>query len=420
MTPSPRVLLQELFDVALKAADPDFVLEQYLPADRSGKLIVVGAGKGAAKMARALERSWQGDVSGIVITRYGHAIACDFIEVIEASHPVPDEAGKIGAERILDLVSGLDENDQVICLISGGGSALLSLPAAGISMGQKQALNKALLHSGASIEEMNCVRKHLSAIKGGRLAEAVFPAKLLSLAISDVPGDDPSVIASGPTVVDETTCEQALNILKRYNVQIDENISDALKSGQMETVKKLNSKNEFHLIATPQLSLQAAADYLEKQGIACMILSDRIEGEAREIAKMHSAIVRQIQDHHQPIAPPCILLSGGETTVTIKGKNGKGGPNAEFLLSFLEQVRDLKGVYAFAADTDGIDGSEDNAGAFVDPTSHGRAKMQGLKPSHYLEENQSYDFFKKLDDLFIPGPTLTNVNDIRAIYIKEK
>ena len=409
-------LLKDLFDAAIDAADADKVLADYLPDDRRGKLTVIGAGKGSAQMARALENAWDGEISGIVITRYGHAVPTNHVEVVEASHPVPDEAGQVAAQRILDLVTDLGEEDQVIALISGGGSALLSLPLCGISPEEKQAVNKALLHSGASIDEMNCVRKHLSAVKGGRLAKACYPARLLTLAISDVPGDEASVIASGPTVGDPTTCADALDILHRYQI---EGFEDRL----LETIKSDDpclEKSEFKLIATPQKSLQVAADVLEARGIASLILSDRIEGEARDVAKVHAAIVRQIQDHEQPIQPPCVILSGGETTVSIKNPDGRGGPNGEFMLSFLEQTRGLENVYALAADTDGIDGSEDNAGAWVDPTSEIRRKALNLNIHDHLENNLSYDFFQELGDIFKPGPTLTNVNDFRAIYVGAK
>ncbi len=411
-----RDLLKSLFDRAIAAADAENVLDRYLPQDRTGKVVVVGAGKGAAKMAQAFEKHWQGEIRGLVVTRYGHGVPTRQIEVVEAAHPVPDEAGLTAARRILEMVSELDENDQVIALISGGGSALLSLPLEGVSMAEKQAVNKHLLHSGATIEEINCVRKHLSAIKGGRLAKACYPAKLLTLSISDVPGDDPCVIASGPTVADPTTVEQARAILKRYGIAgYDDKLAESVKEDD-----PVLHKAEYRLIATPQMSLQAAADELVKRGINCMILSDRMEGEAREMAKMQAAIVRQIIDHDQPMKAPCVLLSGGEATVTIKNRAGRGGPNGEFILSFIDQTRGLDNVTALAADTDGIDGSEDNAGAWADATSLSRMEELGLDLHDYLENNLSYDFFEKMGDLFRPGPTLTNVNDFRAIYIGEK
>lgn len=412
MALDPESLLKDLFKCAVKAADAEHVLEAYLPKDRTGKIYVVGAGKGSAKMAQALERHWQGEIEGLVITRYGHHVPCKKIEIIEAAHPVPDEAGLKGAERILDFARARKEGDFVIALISGGGSALLSLPAKGISMSQKQEIHKALLHSGAGIEEMNCVRKHLSAIKGGRLAKACAPARLMTLAISDVPGDEASVIASGPTVGDDTTSDMAEAICKRYGISNVPNFQESVFADD-----PCFENNSYHLIATPQKSLQAVADHLEGLGITHMILSDRLEGEAREMGKMHAAIVRQILDHDQPMTAPCVLISGGEATVTIKNKQGRGGPNAEFLLSFLEQTRGLDGVYALACDTDGIDGSEDNAGAWITPETFSKAQKAGLTPSDYLDRNLSYGFFKQLELLYKPGPTLTNVNDLRVIYI---
>jgi len=416
----PKEVLKQAFDAAVLAADPAEILVDYLPKDRTGKVTVIGAGKGAARMAAAFERAWEGEVTGLVITRYGHFEPCKHIEVIEASHPVPDEAGLKGAQRILDLVKDLGENDQVIALISGGGSALLSLPAPGLLMEDKQAVNKALLKSGASINEINSVRKHLSAIKGGRLAKACAPASLLTLAISDVPGDQAAVIASGPTVADPSTRQQALEIIERYKIYLPPSMRQWLENQACETVKPDDEcfvNQQYSLIATPQKSLEAAAHYLSENNINNLILSDRIEGESREIAKMHAAIARQCQTYGQPIKPPCVILSGGETTVTLRGESGCGGPNAEFVLSFMQDTAGLLGVYLLSADTDGIDGTEDNAGAWLDPSSYERAMDRGLNLSDYLESNRSYDFFKSLEDLFVPGPTKTNVNDFRAILV---
>lgn len=411
-----RKLLNDLFDEAIRVADAHEVLDKFLPKDRSQKVTVIGAGKGAAKMAQAFEGLWQGPLSGLVITRYGHNMPTEKIEVVEAAHPVPDQAGQEAAARMMEMVAGLGKDDLVIALISGGGSALLSLPVEGVSLADKQAVNKALLHSGATIEEINCVRKHLSAIKGGRLAKACYPARVLTLAISDVPGDDPSVIASGPTVADGTTVQQALDILKRYKITgYDDKLSESVKPDD-----PCWNAMDYQLIATPQISLKAAAGLCEKENIPAMILSDRIEGEAREVAKVMAGIVRQIQDHGQPIKPPCVLLSGGEVTVTIKNPQGRGGPNAEFILSLMDQLSDVGNVYALAADTDGIDGSVDNAGAWFDPTSRDRMEKTGINLHHHLDENLSYDFFETLGDLFKPGPTLTNVNDFRAIYVGAK
>ncbi|SCA56830.1 putative hydroxypyruvate reductase [Candidatus Terasakiella magnetica] len=408
-----KTLLQNAFNEAIRVADAHEVMKDYLPKERSGKVTVIGAGKGAAKMAQAFEQYWLGEINGLVITRYGHSVPTKHIEVVEAAHPVPDEAGLNGAKRIMEMVSPLGEDDLVFALISGGGSALLSLPIEGVEMAEKQAVNKALLQCGATIDEINCVRKHLSAIKGGRLAKACYPAQLMTLSISDVPGDDACVIASGPTVGDPSTTEQALDILKRYKIKgYDEKLVESIKLDD-ECFKN----SVYELIATPQKSLQAASDFLASKGIASLILSDRIEGEACEMAKMHAAIVRQIIDHGQPINAPCVLLSGGEATVSLKNLKGRGGPNGEFMLSFLDQIRGLDNVYALAADTDGIDGSEDNAGAWVDPSSQVRMEKLGLNLHEYLENNLSYDFFEKMGDLFKPGPTLTNVNDFRVIYI---
>jgi glycerate 2-kinase len=411
-----RDFLKAAFDAAISAADADVVLQDYLPTDRSRKVCVIGAGKGAAKMAAAFERLWEGPIEGLVITRYGHRVPTNHIEVVEASHPVPDEAGQKAAERMMDMVSSLGEDDLVIALISGGGSALMPLPTPAITLAEKQAVNKALLNCGATIDEINCVRKHLSAIKGGRLAKACYPAQVITLSISDVPGDEPSVIASGPTVADPTTLSEAQAILKRYGI---DGYSDKLE----ETVKSDDpcwDKSSYHLIATPQKSLQAAADYAKSQGIESLILSDRIEGEAREVAKVHAAIVRQIQDHGQPVNAPCLLLSGGEATVTIKNPKGRGGPNGEFMLSLIDQLRRVENVWALAADTDGIDGSEDNAGAWGESTSLARVEASGINLHDHMDQNLSYDFFEALGDLFKPGPTLTNVNDFRAIYVGQK
>jgi len=409
-----KELLQGAFDAAIRAADADIILDDDLPEDRSRAVTVIGAGKGAAKMAAAFERHWDGPVRGLVVTRYGHGVATKQIEVVEAAHPVPDQAGIEAARRMLDLVRPLGAGDLVVALISGGGSALLSLPVDGVTIEQKQTLNKALLESGASIDEMNCVRKHVSAIKGGRLAQACYPAQLLTLAISDVAGDDPAVIASGPTVGDPSTCEEAQSILQRYAITG----YDALLQESIKPDAACVIQNDYRLIATPQKSLKAAQTYVQERGIKAYILSDRIEGEAREIAKMHAAIVQQIISYGEPFERPCVLLSGGEATVSIKNKNGCGGPNGEFILSLLDQLQGVKGVYALAADTDGIDGSEDNAGVWFDPGSYARMQAKGLKAQRYLDDNRSYAFFKQIGDLFVPGPTLTNVNDFRAIYIE--
>lgn len=416
----PQSLLRELFASAIDAAHPRQVLADYLPAERSGRVIVIGAGKAAAAMAEVIEREWQGEVSGLVVTRYEHGANCSRIEVVEAAHPVPDDAGERVARRVLELVSNLTESDRVIFLLSGGGSSLLALPAAGITLKDKQAINKALLKSGASIGEMNCVRKHLSAIKGGRLAKACWPASVYTYAISDVPGDEATVIASGPTVADPTTSAQALAILARYAIEIPASVRTWLQSPASETVKPGDpclARSHFQLIATPQQSLDAAAAKAEAAGFATLILGD-LEGESREVAKVHAGIAKQVLLHGQPIQAPCVILSGGETTVTVRG-NGRGGRNAEFLLSLTDSLKGLPGIYALAGDTDGIDGSEDNAGAIMTPASYARAAALGLSSSDELDNNNGYGYFAALDALIVTGPTRTNVNDFRAILILE-
>jgi glycerate 2-kinase len=416
----PHSLLRDLFATAIDAAHPRQVLADYLPSERSGRVIVIGAGKAAAAMAEVVEKEWLGEVSGLVVTRYGHGAHCQKIEVVEAAHPVPDDAGERVARRVLELVSNLSESDRVIFLLSGGGSSLLALPADGISLADKQAINKALLKSGATIGEMNCVRKHLSAVKGGRLAKACWPASVYTYAISDVPGDEATVIASGPTVADPTTSVQALAILARYSIEIPANVRAWLQDPRSETVKPGDpclSRSHFQLIATPQQALDAAAAKAEAAGLPSLILGD-LEGESREVAKVHAGIAKQVLLHGQPLKAPCVILSGGETTVTVRG-NGRGGRNAEFLLSLTDSLKGLPGVYALAGDTDGIDGSEDNAGAIMTPDSHARAAALGLSSSDELDNNNGYGYFAALDQLIVTGPTRTNVNDFRAILILE-
>lgn len=420
MNLDPQRLLRDLFATAIAAAHPRQVLADHLPAERSGRLIVIGAGKAAAAMAEVIEHEWQGEVGGLVVTRYGHGADCRKIEVVEAAHPVPDDAGERVARRVLELVSNLSEADKVIFLLSGGGSSLLALPAAGISLKDKQAVNKALLKSGASIGEMNCVRKHLSAIKGGRLAKASWPASVYTYAISDVPGDEATVIASGPTVADPTTSAEALAILARYSIDIPANVRAWLQNPASETVKPGDAclaRSHFQLIARPQQSLDAAAAKARAAGFPVLILGD-LEGESREVAKVHAGIAKQVRLHGQPIKAPCVILSGGETTVTVRG-NGRGGRNAEFLLSLTDSLKGLPGVYALAGDTDGIDGSEDNAGAIMTPDSYARAHDLGLSSSDELDNNNGYGYFAALDQLIVTGPTRTNVNDFRAILILE-
>ncbi len=422
MTPieNPRQFLLDLYSSAISAVSAAKCLPQFLPKPQpGGRTIVIGAGKGAAAMAKAVEDHWHGDLSGLVVTRYEHGLECKHIEVVEASHPVPDAAGRDAARRMLEMVRGLTEKDLVLCLISGGGSALLALPAKNISLEEKQQINRQLLRSGASISEMNCVRKHLSDIKGGRLALACAPAKVVTLMISDIPGDDPGIIASGPTLPDPTTCEDALAILDKYQIEVPQNVREHLASGAGETPKPGDprfARNESHIIANAQDALEAAATVARENGVTPYILSDCIEGEARDIALMHAAMARQVVERNQPFARPCVIISGGETTVTVRG-NGRGGRNAEFLLSFAIAMDGLPGVYAIACDTDGIDGSEDNAGAVYLPDSVARAGEKGIRARKMLENNDGYGFFSALDDLVVTGPSRTNVNDFRAILI---
>lgn len=420
MTTSREKLLL-LMDAALKAADPAIQIPRNLPAKPKGKTIVIGAGKASANMAHAFEQAWEGEISGLVVTRYGHAVACDKIEIVEASHPVPDAAGQKAAERILEIVTSAGPDDLVVCMISGGGSALLALPGPGLTLGDKQTINKALLHSGATISEMNCVRKHLSAIKGGRLALASAPARMVTYLVSDVPGDDPAIIASGPTVSDPTTGQDALDIIRRYRIELPPAASELLSNPAHETVKPGDpcfAGHETVMLSRPQDSLEAAAKIARELGLNPVILGDAIEGESREVAIVHAGIAQQVAHHGQPAPKPCVLLSGGETTVTVRAKGGRGGRNSEFLLSLLIQFRDQTGFSALAIDTDGIDGSEDNAGAIIDPTSWGKAIAAGVDLREFLAHNDAYSAFAKIDDLLITGPTLTNVNDFRAILIE--
>jgi glycerate 2-kinase len=417
-----KSLLRSLFQAAISAADPARVLASHLPPPPKGRTLVVGAGKAAAAMAHAVEAAWPGELSGLVVTRYGHHLPTRKIEVIEASHPVPDAAGLAASRKLLETLRGLSEDDLVLCLISGGASALLPLPLEGLGLEDEQALNKALLVSGATISEMNCVRRHLSAIKGGRLALACYPARLVTLLISDVPGDAPSDIGSGPTIADSTTCADALAILARYGIAASDKIREVLVSGRGESVKPGDprlAKNEVSMIATPQMALEAAAEAARSAGLAAYILSDRIEGEARDVGKALAAIARQVARHKEPFAPPCVLLSGGETTVTVRGK-GRGGRNVEFLLALGLALDGHPGIFALAGDTDGVDGLEDIAGAYLAPDSLARAWKKGIKPQDSLAANDGHGFFEALGDSVVTGPTLTNVNDFRAILITEQ
>ena len=420
-----RELLRLMFASAIASAQPSRCIPMHLPSPQSlgsGRLIVIGAGKASAAMASAVEAHWSGSpdqLSGLVVTRYGYGVACRRIEIVEAAHPVPDAAGLQAAERLLQLVQGLTSEDLVLCLISGGGSALLPLPLPGLSLAHKQDVNRALLKSGATISEMNCVRRHLSAIKGGRLAAACHPARVLTLLISDVPGDDPINIASGPTVPDPTTCADALAIVRRYAIRLPPAVLAVLESGRGESIKPGDPRiagAQVRMIATPQMALEAAAAVARGAGVATHILGDAIEGEARDVGKVLAGIALQVAERGQPVKPPCVLLSGGETTVTLRGQ-GRGGRNVEFLLSLGLALNGHPRIHALAGDTDGVDGQEEIAGALLSPDTLSRAGAQGIQAQDSLANNDGHGFFQALGDSVITGPTLTNVNDFRAIFI---
>jgi len=409
--------LKELFDAAVAAALPSECLPPFLPEPASGRNVVIGAGKAAASMARAVEQHWNGEIAGLVVTRYGHGVPCDHIEVVEASHPVPDTAGIEAARQMIELVTPLTEDDLVLALISGGGSALLTLPAPGISFSEKQDINRALLRSGANITEMNCVRKHLSAVKGGRLAGHCAPARVECLMISDVPGDDPSTVASGPTVPDPSTRFEAMQIIKRYGIEASAKVIDHLQSEASETPKPSDPVfDRVHnvIVASAARSLDAAARLARGKGIETIILGDDLEGEARDLGSTHAKLaLTMLKD----LSQPTLILSGGETTVTVTG-NGRGGRNVEYLLALAIVLDGAAGIHALAADTDGIDGTEDNAGAIITPTTLARARAMGFDGHTHLGKNDAYGFFERTGDLVTTGPTLTNVNDFRAILIK--
>jgi hydroxypyruvate reductase len=417
-------LLREMFDAAVAAAAPSVCLPPHLPPRPAGRIVVVGAGKAAASMARAVEDCWPGPLEGLVVTRYGHGAPTRHIKVVEAGHPMPDDAGVDAARAILGMVQGLGPDDFVLALISGGGSALLALPGPGLTLEHKRCINKALLASGATIAEMNTVRKQLSAIKGGRLAAAAAPARVLALIISDVPGDDPAIVASGPTVPDATGPADALAILRKYGIDAPDAVIRILTLGirtgggnqTPHPGDPVFARTENHIIATAQGSLEAAAAVARRAGITPVILGNAIEGEARDVALVHAAIARQCAAHGQPAAAPCVLISGGETSVTVRG-DGKGGRNAEFLLALAIALDGHPDIHAIACDTDGIDGTEDNAGALLGPDSLARAGDLGLNAKALLANNDGYGFFQALDDLIVTGPTRTNVNDFRAIAI---
>jgi len=427
----PKAFLRQLFDAAVRRAMPLHNTQAFLPDPPKGRTLVLGAGKAGGAMAHAVEAFWPLDkpLSGLVVTRYGHTPdrpqgVPQRIEIVEASHPVPDKAGLEASQRILSLTQGLTEDDLVLCLISGGGSALLTAPADGLRLEDKQRINQELLNSGASIGEMNCVRKHLSRIKGGRLAAACKPARVVTLTISDVPGDDPSVIASGPTVPDASTCLDAWNILQRYGIALPPKVEADLKVGVLETPKPSAEwdLNSVHLIATPLQSLEAAAQIARDAGLNAYVLSDELEGESREVGKVHAALARAAARGVGPFQKPCVILSGGETTVTIRPQvpstpKGRGGRAGEFCLGLAAALQAQKNVWALAADTDGIDGVENNAGALVTPDTLKRANEKGMQATSYLDRNDAYSFFDGLQDLVVTGPTHTNVNDFRAILV---
>ena len=418
-------ILRNLYDMALSAADPAKVIADYLPIPTSGRTFVIGAGKAAASMAQALENNWDNEnhpLTGMVITRYDHSLKTKYIKVVEASHPVPDETGAKATRDILMMLktAKLTKDDLVICLISGGGSSLLSMPAPCLSFEEKQNINKQLLKSGANISDMNCVRKHLSSVKGGRLALACSPARLHTLIISDVPGDDPATIASAPTIADKTTNEEAINIIKKYNISVSDKIIPWLENPNNETPKPNHPDlpdQDIYIIASAQTALEAAAQRARKLKITPYILSDRMEGEANQCGFFHASMALQIHNYNQPFEKPCIILSGGETTVTIKDKHGKGGRNTEFLLSTMNEIGTGKKIFGIACDTDGIDGTEDAAGAYFMPDTLEKALKLNIDPKSYLEDHDSYSFFEKTQSLIKTGPTYTNVNDFRAILI---
>jgi len=418
MTPSSPALLTAMFEAAVAAADPMLCVPAHLPTDVKGRLVVVGAGKASARMAQAVEAHWTGPLEGVVVTRYGHAAPCEHIRIVEAAHPVPDAAGEEATRAILDAVSGLGEDDMVLALISGGGSALLTAPAGDITLEEKRAVNTALLKSGAHIGEMNIVRKHLSRVKGGGLAAAAYPARVLSLMISDVPGDDPGTIASGPTVGTATTPADALALLERYGIDMPDAVRAHLAADIPPPAPDdpRLARTENRVIAAPQLSLEAAARVAREAGVTPLILGDAIEGESREVARVMAGIAAQVRRHGQPLPAPCVLISGGETTVTVRGA-GRGGRNVEFALALALALEKAQGIHAIACDTDGVDGAEETAGALVAPDTLTRAVAAGLDPRAMLDANDGHSFFERLDDRIVTGPTLTNVNDFRAILI---
>lgn len=420
MTLDPKAFLTSVFDAAVAAADPERTIRAHLPEKPKGRTVVVGAGKGAAQMAATFEKAWDGPLEGLVVTRYGYGAPTARIEVIEAAHPVPDENGLKAARRLLDAVSGLTEDDLVVALVCGGGSALLPSPAEGLTLADEIAVNEALLASGAPISAMNTIRKHVSTIKGGRLAAAAWPARVVSLVVSDIPGDDPALVASGPTVPSTGSREDALAAIAAYGMKLPAAVMAHINSPAADAPMPDDPRfalNEVRLIASAAVSLEAAAAEAKRQGIEAVILSDAIEGEAREVGAVHAAIAREVATRDRPFRKPVLILSGGETTVTLRAK-GKGGRNSEFLLAFAIGIGGVGGIDALAADTDGIDGSEDNAGAFCDGTTMARMRAAGVDAKAMLAANNAWTAFEAVGDLFVPGPTGTNVNDLRAILIR--
>jgi hydroxypyruvate reductase len=416
----PKSFLVSIFGAAVAAADPEKTILNHLPGKPKGRTIVIGAGKGAAQMAAAFEKAWDGPLDGLVVTRYGYGAPTQRIEVIEAAHPVPDAAGLEASKRLLEKVSGLTEDDLVVALVCGGGSALLPSPAGSLTLADEIAVNEALLASGAPISAMNTIRKHVSTIKGGRLAAAAYPAKVVSLIVSDIPGDDPALVASGPTVPSAGSRAEALAAIEAYGIKLPAAVMAHLNSPAADAPRPDDAKfarNEVHLIASAAVSLAAAAAEARRHGIEAVILSDSMEGEAREVGSVHAAIAREVATRNRPFWKPVLLLSGGETTVTLRAK-GKGGRNSEFLLSFAINVAGVEGIHALAADTDGIDGSEDNAGAFCDGSTVARMRAAGVDAKAMLAGNNAWTAFNAVNDLFVPGPTGTNVNDLRAILVR--
>lgn len=416
----PKPFLTSIFEAAVAAADPERTIREHLPKPPKGRTIVIGAGKGAAQMAAAFEKVWEGPLEGLVVTRYGYSAPTQRIEVIEAAHPVPDKAGLEAGQRLLRQVEGLSAEDLVVALVCGGGSALLPSPAPGLTLADEIAVNEALLASGAPIAAMNTIRKHVSTIKGGRLAAAAWPARVVSLIVSDIPGDDPALVASGPTVPSAGGRKDALAAISAYGMKLPDAVMAHINAPAADAPKPGDEKferNEVRLIASAAVSLEAAAREARRQGVEAVILSDAIEGEAREVGSVHAAIAREVRARDRPFKSPVLILSGGETTVTLRAR-GKGGRNSEFLLSFAIGIDGQENIHALAADTDGIDGSEDNAGAFCDGTSVSRMRAAGVDAKAMLAGNDAWTAFNAVGDLFVPGPTGTNVNDLRAILVR--